>query len=128
MRVAIVGGGALGSACALFLRRLDRHIDVEVIEPDPALTFASSARSAASIRQQFSTELNVRLSQFGLQVLREADEWLAVDGEVPELGFVESGYLFLATTEAEEALFAKNVALQQKYGVPDFWTTSSTVA
>jgi glycine/D-amino acid oxidase-like deaminating enzyme len=50
-----------------------------VIEPDPALTWASSARSAASIRQQFSNELNVRLSQFGLQLLREPDAWLAVE-------------------------------------------------
>lgn len=118
MRVAVVGGGALGSACALFLRRLDERIDVEVIEPDPTLRLASSARSAASIRQQFSTELNVRLSQFGLQVLRAADEWLAVDGEVPELGFVESGYLFLATTPAGARVLRDSHAVQRAAGAP----------
>src|SRR5215510_16292037 len=100
MRVAVIGGGALGSACALFLRRLDAAVEVEVIEPDPGLRWASSARSAASIRQQFSTDVNVRLSQFGLQLLRESDEWLGVDGDAVDLGFVESGYLFVATSDA----------------------------
>jgi FAD-dependent oxidoreductase domain-containing protein 1 len=93
MRTAIIGGGAIGAACAMFLKRLSSGVDVRVVEPDPGLTLASSARSAASIRQQFSTELNVRLSQFGLQLLRDADTWLSVDGEPVDLGFVESGYL-----------------------------------
>jgi glycine/D-amino acid oxidase-like deaminating enzyme len=118
MRVAVVGGGAVGSACALFLRRFDARIDVTVIERDPTLRLASSARSAASIRQQFSNALNVRLSQFGLQMLRAADEWLAVDGEVPDLGFVESGYLFLATTPAGAQVLRDNHAVQRAADAP----------
>lgn len=119
MRVAVIGGGALGSACALFLRRLDRTVDVEVIEPDPTLRWASSARSAASIRQQFSNELNVRLSQFGLQLLREPGEWLAVNGEAaPELGFVESGYLMLATTAEGAQVLRDSHAVQRGAGAP----------
>ena len=119
LRVAIIGGGALGSACALFLRRLDRTVDVEVIEPDPTLRWASSARSAASIRQQFSNELNVRLSQFGLQLLREPREWLAVDGgPSPELGFVESGYLMLATRADGAQVLRDSHAVQRAAGAP----------
>ena len=119
MRVAVIGGGALGSACALFLRRLDRTVDVEVIEPDPTLRWASSARSAASIRQQFSNELNVRLSQFGLQLLREPREWLAVNGEAaPELGFVESGYLMLATSAIGAQVLRDSHAVQRAAGAP----------
>jgi len=118
MRVAVVGGGAVGSACALFLRRLDARIDVTVIERDPTLRLASSARSAASIRQQFSNALNVRLSQFGLQVLRAADQWLAVDGEHVDLGFVESGYLFVATTPAGAQVLRDNHAVQRAADAP----------
>jgi 2-polyprenyl-6-methoxyphenol hydroxylase-like FAD-dependent oxidoreductase len=33
MRIAIIGGGAVGAACAMFLRRLAPRIDVRVIEP-----------------------------------------------------------------------------------------------
>lgn len=118
MRVVVVGGGAVGSACALFLRRLDRTVEVTVVEPDPTLAWASSARSAASIRQQFSNDLNVRLSQFGLQLLREPDTWLAVDGERVDLGFVESGYLMLATTEAGAQVLRDSHAVQRAAGAP----------
>ena len=117
-RVAVIGGGAVGSACALFLRRLDATIDVTVVEPDPTLAQASSARSAASIRQQFSNELNVRLSQFGLQLLREPDAWLAVDGEPVDLGFVESGYLMLATSGAGAQVLRDSHAVQRAAGAP----------
>lgn len=117
-RVAIVGGGAVGCACAMFLRRLDRAVEVEVIEPDPALTWASSARSAASIRQQFSNDLNVRLSQFGLQVLREPGPWLSAAGEAPDLGFVESGYLFVATTAAGAGVLRASHAVQRAADAP----------
>ena len=79
MRVVIIGGGAVGSATALFLRRLGgTGVDVRVIEPDPNLTLASSARSASSIRQQFSNAINIRMSRFGLDVITHADEWLSL--------------------------------------------------
>jgi glycine/D-amino acid oxidase-like deaminating enzyme len=118
IRVAIIGGGALGSACALFLLRLDPTLAVTVIEPDPALRRASSARSAASIRQQFSNALNVRLSQFGLEMLRRPDEWLAVDGESVDLGFVESGYLIIATSDAGAQTLRASHAVQRAVGAP----------
>lgn len=119
LRVVIVGGGAVGSACALFLRRLEPRAAVTVVEPDPTLRLASSARSAASIRQQFSNALNVRLSQFGLQLLRDAHEWLALDGEAaPDLGFVESGYLFVASTPSGADTLRTSHAVQRAAGAP----------
>lgn len=117
-QVAVIGGGAVGAACALFLRRLDPTIAVTVVEPDPTLRWASSARSAASIRQQFSNELNVRLSQFGLQLLREPEAWLAVGHERVDLGFVESGYLILATGDAGAQLLRDSHAVQRAAGAP----------
>lgn len=83
----IVGGGALGSAVAACLaERPDWRGRITVLERDPTYERASSARSAASIRQQFSTPLNIALSLHGLEVLRAAG---------PQAALVEQGYLYL---------------------------------
>ena len=118
MRVAVIGGGAIGSAVAMFLKREGgAAIEVTVIEPDPALTWASSARSASSIRLQFSTPLNVQMSQFGHAVIRDAGAWLSVAGEPVDLGLVDSGYLFLATAAGQSALRTQH-AVQQAMKLP----------
>lgn len=127
-RVAVIGGGAVGAACALFLRRLDPSIAVIVIEPDPALRWASSARSAASTRQQFSNELNVRLSQFGLELLRQPDEWLAVGDERVDLGFIESGYLIIATSDSGARVLQASHATQRAAGAPVTLLDASSLA
>jgi glycine/D-amino acid oxidase-like deaminating enzyme len=105
LRVVIVGGGAVGAATALFLRRLGgAEVDVTVVERDPALTLASSTRSASSIRQQYSNAINIAMSRFGLEVITRAHDWLAVDDAPVELGYVTSGYLFLATSAGAATL------------------------
>ena len=98
--VAIVGGGVMGCAIAHFLLA-DPVFDgrVVVIERDPSYRQASSALSASSIRQQFSTPENIRMSQFGFDYLQHLGEHLAVDGEEPDVGLVERGYLYLVPPE-----------------------------
>jgi glycine/D-amino acid oxidase-like deaminating enzyme len=95
--VAIVGGGIMGSALAYWLTRLSPGLAVTVVERDPAYRSASSALSAASIRVQFTTPINIRLSQRSFAFLRGAADELAVEGDRPEFGLVEGGYLYLAT-------------------------------
>lgn len=117
MKIVVIGGGAIGASVALFLKRDGgAAVNVQVVEPDPGLTWASSARSAASIRQQFSNAVNVAMSRFGLELLGDPQAWLAVDGQVPELGLVRSGYLFLASTESGARVLAANHAVQQAAG------------
>jgi glycine/D-amino acid oxidase-like deaminating enzyme len=54
--VVIAGGAAIGSATAHFLATQRAFTgNIVVVEPDPTYAFAASARSAASIRQQFSS-------------------------------------------------------------------------
>ena len=103
--VAIVGGGVIGSAIAHALLA-DPAFDgsVVVIERDPSYRQASSALSASSIRQQFSTPENIRMSRFGFDFLRRAGEILAVDDEAPDVGLVERGYLYLVEPQHEETL------------------------
>ena len=53
--------------------------EIVVVERDPTYARASSALSASSIRQQFSTPLNIHLSRYGIGFLRQAKELLDVD-------------------------------------------------
>ncbi len=116
--VVIVGGAIVGSAVATFLAlRDDSDARIVVVERDPSYRTSSTTLSAASIRQQFSTPLNVRLSQFGIGVVRDPAVLLGIDGEdAPGFDFVEGGYLFLATPAGLPTLEA-NHALQRALGV-----------
>ena len=102
-RVVVVGGGVMGAATACFLAR-DHGVDVTVVERDPSFARASSARSASSIRQQFSQPVNIALSRWSVGFLRRIGDELAVDGERPSIGLVEPGYLMLATPAGESVL------------------------
>jgi len=111
----IVGGGVIGSSIAYFLRLADPTVGVTVIERDPTYARSSSALSAASIRQQFSTPLSIQMSLFGIEFLRSIGERLCVDGVKPSIDLHEGGYLFLATSVGETTL-RENHALQTSLG------------
>lgn len=109
--VAVIGGGVMGSSVAYHLKSDPAFTStVAVIERDPTYARASSALSASSIRQQFSTPLNIHLSRYGIGFLRCAPDLLGVD-----LGLKEPGYLFLASAAGETVLRA-NHAVQKREG------------
>ena len=115
--VVIVGGAVVGSAAAYFLRaQTGFKGSVLVVEKDFTYEHSATARSAASIRHQFSTPENIRMSQFGTHFIQNIGDYLAVDGEVPDLGFHEGGYLFLATPAGRDVLEA-NHRVQRSLGV-----------
>lgn len=107
--VVVVGGAAVGSAAAYFLAaNPDFAGSVLVLEQDFSYQKCATTLSAASIRHQFSTPGNIRMSQFGTEFIRAIGTTLAVDGEAPEVGFVEGGYLFLATAAGAGVLQANH--------------------
>lgn len=114
-RVVVVGGGVIGSSIAYFLRASDPTVSVTVIERDPTYARSSSALSAASIRQQFSTPLSIQMSLFGIEFLRAIGEKLEIDGARPSIDLHEGGYLFLATPAGVDTL-RENHALQKSLG------------
>ena len=117
--VAIIGGGAIGSAIAYFLSSDPTFRGrTVVIERDPSYARASSALSASSIRQQFSTPENIRMSLYSVAFMREIDRHLAIDdtsGASVDIGLTEGGYLYLATA-ASEAVLRDNHAIQVAEG------------
>ena len=115
--VVIVGGAVVGSAAAYFLAQQPAFGGrVLVLEQDLSFRDCATTRSLASIRHQFSTPENVRMSMFGSTFLRTAAQVLAVDGEAsPDVAFREPGYLFLAR-EAGRAVLQANHAVQRAEG------------
>ena len=119
-QVVIIGGGVIGSAIARWLTRPEcqaaRRCQVTVLERDFSYARASSALSAGSIRQQFSSAINIAISAYGIGVLRDAARELAVPGQPPPaIGLHEGGYLYLATPAGEGVLRA-NHAVQRAAG------------
>jgi FAD-dependent oxidoreductase domain-containing protein 1 len=117
--VVIVGGAIVGSAVATFLAlRPDWHGRIVIVERDLTYRTSSTALSAASIRLQFSTPLNIEISRFGVGLLKHPEAWLGIAGEpAPQVDFVEGGYLFLATS-AGLATLEHNHAIQRAHDVP----------
>jgi glycine/D-amino acid oxidase-like deaminating enzyme len=111
--VVIVGGAAVGSSIAYFLTHdLGFSGSVAVIERDPTYARAATTLSAASIRQQFSTPQNIRMSAFGVAFFRELKARFGVDADI---AFRERGYLLLASEAGAETL-AANHAVQRTEG------------
>ncbi len=108
--IVIVGGGVVGLAIAYYLARRDVK-DVVVIERG-YLAEGASGRNGGGVRQQWSTEINIRLMQESVELCRR----FAVDLGV-NVWFRQGGYLFLARSAKEVARLERNIDLQNRCGV-----------
>ena len=114
--IVIIGGGVMGSSTACHLaQRPDFNGRIIVAEADPSYQTCASARSGSAIRQQFSTRINIEISLFGIEFMRNIGEQLEADGDHPDIGLVENGYLFLATPE-KAPILKENHRLQTELG------------
>lgn len=102
--VVIVGSGVMGAATAWWLTRLHPGLQVTLVESDTRYEKASSSLSASSIRQQFTCPVNIRLSQYGIAFLRDAEQHLGLPDHPVALGLQEPGYLYLAQHEQVAAM------------------------
>jgi sarcosine oxidase subunit beta len=82
----IVGGGVVG--CALVFQLARRGVRVRLFERG-LLGGESTARCAGGVRQQFSTEINVRLQRLAVRELLRFEEETGAHA-----GFRQIGYLF----------------------------------
>lgn len=110
--VVIIGGGVMGASTAYHLAQRG-CTDVVLLEKGPFLGMEATGKCAGGIRYQFSTEINVRLSQLSLPMLERFHHELGQD-----IDLRWPGYLFLLDNEADLATFQRNVAMQNRLGVP----------
>ena len=109
--VIIMGGAIMGSSTAWFLsQNPDFNGTVLVVEKDQKYEFCSTAHTTSCIRQQFSTKLNVEISQFSANFINNFQEYMGNDPRVPKLSINSFGYMYLAADDD----FAQNLIDNQK--------------
>lgn len=127
--VVVIGGAVMGASCAYWLTRMHPGLDVLVVERDPSFATASTALSAAGIRQQFTTAVNVDISRFGIQFIKNFAAEVGPAAGVPSLGLRENGYLFLSQTAEGAQALADVASLQRAHGAgTEIWTPAQTAA
>jgi sarcosine oxidase subunit beta len=109
--IAIIGAGVMGLALAYNLALLGQR-RVVVLDAH-YLAWGASGRNGGGVRQQWSTEMNIRLMQESVELCAGFARELGIN-----VWMRRGGYLFLARTAASRARMAKNVALQNECDVP----------
>jgi sarcosine oxidase subunit beta len=105
-RIVVAGAGAIGANIAY--RLAERGAKEVVLADRGQVASGSTGKAMGGVRQQFSTEAEVRLAQASI-------------GFFEELGrpfFEQVGYLFFATTEDGLAELERRAELQRGLGVP----------
>jgi sarcosine oxidase, subunit beta len=120
-QIVVIGGGVMGASTAYHLA-LRGCSDVVLLEKQPFFGLGATGKCAGGIRYQFSTEINVRLSQLSLPMLVRFEE---ETGQAIDLRWC--GYLFLLTNQDDVNKFHYNVAMQNRLGVPTQWLSAEEV-
>lgn len=116
--VVIVGGGVIG--CSIAYELAKRNVKDIVLLEKNSLASGATGRCGAGVRQQWGTEMNLKLSIGSVKRFETLQEELDYAHDIE---FEQSGYFMPAYTEKQVEQFKKNVALQRKYGLNVDWLT-----
>jgi sarcosine oxidase subunit beta len=105
----IIGGGVVGASIAYHLAKRNAK-NILILERENQQGLGSTGKATGGIRQQFGTEINVKMSQYSIEFLRNCE----FDAE-----YQPRGYLFFATNQNELNYLKQNVKLQKSLGVTD---------
>ena len=118
--VAIVGGGVMGCSLAYHLAR--RGVDVVLLERGQ-LGSGSTARNAGGVRQQFSSEVNVRIGMRSVEMLKRFEAEIGVPAD-----FRQVGYLMLLTRPQEVEDFHRLMELWHGLGLSEArWLSTAEI-
>src|ERR1700693_5554739 len=101
--VVIAGGGISG--CALAYQLAKRNVDVVLLERE-TLGSQSTGKCAGGVRQQFSTENNVRGMRLSVTLIEAFEQETA-----PPADFRRIGYLFVFTQPQQVEDFRHNMEM-----------------
>ena len=124
--VILVGGGVMGCATAYYLLMFDHALKVAIVEKDPTYAKASTTLSDGNIRTQFNLEANIAISQYGLQVLENFAEDMAVGDDKPDVAFRRQGDLFLFDESGRQAA-QDGFDLQRSMGCEIEWLAPAEI-
>ena len=115
--VVIIGGAMMGSSAAWFLTdNPDFDGSVLVVEMDRSYANCSTAHTNSCMRQQFSNKLNVQISQFAADFVKNLRGYMGNDTRVPELDIQNYGYMYLADTDSFADTLRENQKVQLEMG------------
>ena len=120
--VVIVGAGVIGASIALQLSL--RDLKAFVLEREKATGLGSTGQCAGGVRQQFSTPVNVQISQLSIAAFARMKDELEYDGDL----YWPVGYLFCLTDPERWSAFQESAAMQRGLGVPVETLTPAEVA
>ncbi len=87
--------------------------NIVLLEKENFFGQGATGRCAGGIRYQFSTEINIKLSLASLPMIERFKDEIG-----QEVNYRQCGYLLVATNDKDASIFKRNVALQNKLGVP----------
>jgi sarcosine oxidase, subunit beta len=111
--VVIVGGGIIGFSIGYQVLQRSPGLRVLVLEREITPGQGATGKATGGLRHQFSTAVNIGLTQLSMPVYLRFQEEFGVD-----MGLIQNGYLFVSTQPSAMKTFAENVALQRSLGVP----------
>ena len=118
----IIGGGIMGASTAFHLAKRG-CTNVVVLEAGEMLGLGSTGLNAGGVRYQFASPVNIALSKLSFGMMeRFADE---MDQQI---GLRRCGYLFMLDRAEDLEQFRRNVALQNRHGVPSRLVTADEIA
>ena len=127
--MVIVGGAIMGAATGWFLiDNPDFQGRVLVVERDPSYENTSTMTTTSCMRQQFSTGLNVKVSQFAADFVKNLRRYLRGADHVPDLSIQSFGYMYLASTEAFADTLRASHVIQQQAGAATRLMTPDEIA
>jgi glycine/D-amino acid oxidase-like deaminating enzyme len=110
--VVVIGAGIVGCSTAYHLAAAGAGA-VLVIDREDAVGRGSTGACAGGFRQQFTSEVNIRLSQASVPMILGFEREHGIPVAVSQ-----DGYLFLVRDEAAWSGFLRGVELQRSLGVP----------
>lgn len=115
--VVIVGGAMYGSSVSWFLaNNPDFNGSILVVERDPSYEACSTTHTNSCMRQQFSREINVQISQFAAEFVKNLRDFMGGDERVPNLPIQSYGYMYLADNDAFAETLRENQKIQASLG------------
>lgn len=120
--VLIVGGGIMAASVAYHLREQGYPGSIGIFEKDAMYEYSSTPRSEGGIRQTFSTEINIKMSQYSFNMYEKFEQEMALDGDETLIDFKKNGYLYLLN-EMSLPIFEDILKIHRKLNVKsEYWT------